>query len=209
MSLLRTTGNFAHLLAGLTLCVTALASETPVTETQLAEKLRYYARIANLEADFHQVKDLKELGMQMKSEGRLTLRRPDSVVWEITRPAPVRVDLGNGKIRIQSGEGASATVQNFSADQMPKDKDASSLRDLVAWLRLDAHALAEQYAITRTTADHFVFAPKKTGPFRTMEMDLSKSGHLEKLVLNEVSGDRMTLTFGPPRVVKAKKDGAP
>jgi outer membrane lipoprotein-sorting protein len=192
---------FASLILGVTLC----AADTPVTEAQLGEKLRFYAGIATLESDFHQVKDLKELGMQMKSEGRLTLKRPDSVIWEIRKPAHVKVELDLKKIRITSGDGASATVQTFTADQMPKDKDASSLRDLVAWLKLDAHALADQYVITKTTEDHFNFAPKKTGPFRTMEMDLSKAGHLKTLTLNETSGDRMILSFERPRVLKSVK----
>ncbi len=195
------------LLASLLLSVTPCAGDTSVTETQLGEKLRFYAGIATLEADFHQVKDLKELGMQMKSEGRLTLRRPDTVIWEIRKPAHVKVELDLKGIRITSGDGRAATVQAFSADQMPKDQDASSLHDLVAWLKLDAHALAEQYTITKTTENHFDFAPKKAGPFRSMEMDLSKAGQLEKLTLNETSGDRMILSFERPRVIKSAKAG--
>jgi outer membrane lipoprotein-sorting protein len=184
------------------LCASAGPSESSVSEGELTEKLRFYATLGSLEADFHQVKDLRELGMQMKSEGRLTLRRPDSVIWEVTKPARVRVELGSAGVRITSGDGQAASVQTFSADQMPKDRDASSLHDLVAWLKLDAHVLAAQYTITKTTGDHFVFTPKKSGPFKTMEMDLSRAGHLEKLILNETSGDRMTLTFGRPRMIK-------
>ncbi|MBS1961834.1 MAG: outer membrane lipoprotein carrier protein LolA [Bdellovibrionales bacterium] len=187
------------------------ADPTPVSETALAEKLRFYASIKTLETDFHQVKDLRDLGMQMKSEGRLTLRRPDAVIWEVRKPARVKVELDSKGIRITSGEGKSATVQTFSSSemsaQMQKDKATSSLHDLVAWLKLDAHALSEQYAITTTGTDargqsRFVFTPKKPGPFASMEMELAKAGHLAKLVLNEASGDRMTLEFARPKVVK-------
>jgi outer membrane lipoprotein-sorting protein len=198
-----------HLIALLTLGAvfpaSGWAAETPVTENELATKLRYYSSIRALEADFRQVKNLREMGMQMKSEGRLTLRRPDSVIWEVTKPARVKVELTSAGIRITSGEGTTATVQSFSAAQMPKDGDALGLHDLVAWLRLDAHALSEQYTITRTTTDHFIFAPKKIGPFKTMEMDLSGAGQLTKLVLNESSGDQMTLQFGKPHLLKDAK----
>jgi hypothetical protein len=179
------------------------AVAVPVTEQELAAKLRFYAKIGTLETDFHQVKVLKELGMEMKSEGRLTLKRPDSVVWEVTKPAPVKVELGRAGVRITNGEGASARVENFPTAEMPKEGSASSLHDLVAWLRLDAHALSTQYAIAKTAPDHFIFTPKKPGPFRTMEMDLSQDGHLKKLVLNEATGDQMRLTFAKPRVMRA------
>lgn len=193
----------------LTLCSAAAAETTSVTEAQLAEHLRLYSTIKTLEADFHQVKDLRELGMQMKSEGRLTLRRPDAVTWEVRKPARVKVELDPNGMRITSGEGKTATVQTFSTAQMGAsmsgDKDASSLRDLVAWLKLDAHALAEQYAIATTGGNRFFFTPKKPGPIASMEMELAKAGHLSKLVLNESSGDRMTLEFSRPKIVK----GAP
>ena len=201
MSPFRTLGKLLVLM-GLTPCIVFAASESPVTETQLAEKLRFYATIGTLEADFHQVKDLKELGMKMTSEGRLILKRTDSVIWEVTKPARVKVELGTTGIRITSGEGATATVQNFPIEQMPNDKNTSSLHDLVAWLKLDAHALSTEYTITKTTSDHFVFTPKKVGPFKSMEMDLSGAGHLERLVLNETSGDEMIMTFARPRVRK-------
>ncbi len=191
----------------LTPCTALAAAEFKVSEAELGEKLRFYTTFQSLEADFHQVKDLKEMGLQMKSEGRLTLKRPDTVVWEVTKPAHVKVELGAAGIRITTGEGVSATIQNYPADQMPKEGDGASLHDLVAWLKLDAHALANQYAITRTNADHFIFAPKKNGPFKTMEMDLSGAGHLEKLILHEASGDQMTLRFGKPRIISSKKSG--
>ena len=185
-----------------TLCFIAGAAESTVTEAMLAEKLRFYAALGSLEADFKQVKELREMGMDMKSEGRLTLKRPDVVVWEILKPARVKVELGTTGIKITSGEGANATGQSFSADQMPQDKGASGMRDLVAWLKLDAKALSEQYVITKTPAERYLFEPRKTGPFKSMEMALAKDGHLETLVLNEASGDRMTLTFAKPRVRK-------
>jgi len=186
----------------LTLCSASVARATPVSEAALAEKLKFYASIRTFEADFKQRKELREMGMEMKSEGRLTLRRPSTVIWEILKPARVKVELGTKEIKITSGEGANATVQSFSSDQLPDDKGASSMRDLVAWLKLDAKALSEQYVITKTPADRYLFEPRKPGPFLSMEMALSKKGHLETLVLNETSGDRMTLTFAKPRVRK-------
>lgn len=187
----------------LTLGVAHAADGTPVREAELADKLRFYASIASLEADFHQVKDLKDMGMRMKSEGRFRLEPPSgAVVWEVRKPAHVKVELDAKGIRITSGDGAQATIQTFRAEEMPKGGDAASLHDLVAWLKLDAHALAEQYEIARLPDDRFLFTPRKPGPFRTMEMALAKDGHLKTLVLDEASGDRMTIAFEKPRVVR-------
>lgn len=208
MALVRSFGK-ALLVSVLTLCSVSADSEGTVSEAALTEKLRFYASIRSLEADFKQLKELREMDMEMRSEGRLTLKRPDTVIWEVLKPARVKVELGAKEIRITSGEGPAASREIYSVDQMPGDKGASSLRDLVAWLKLDAHALHEQYAITRSSNGNYVFVPRKAGPFRSMEMNLAKAGHLETLILNESSGDRMTLKFAKPRVVRAVKDKHP
>lgn len=184
--------------------VAQAAVETPVSAAELNEKLTFYRQIDRLEADFRQVKDLHEMGMQMKSEGRLTLLAGESVVWEVLKPSRVKVELDPSGIQVTRGEGTGKTVEKITSADMPKGADGSSLRDLIQWLRMDAKILSAQYTVTRTTKDHFIFTPKTPGPFSRLEMDLPGRGYLRKLILRETSGDQMTLEFSAPRIKKSK-----
>src|SRR6185312_8598115 len=125
----------------------AIAGEL-ISEKELTEKLKLYASISTLDVSFRQTKTLKDMNLQLKSEGRLQLRRPDRVVWEITQPSPVRVSLDHSQIEIQTGTGPDTQVQTIKTGEAPSEQAAQSLTALIAWLSLDSHALASQYLIT-------------------------------------------------------------
>jgi outer membrane lipoprotein-sorting protein len=175
---------------------------TPVSEQTLAEKLKFYASVSTLEVDFKQTKTLKDMNLQLKSEGHLKLRRPDHLVWEITKPSPVFVSLDDQEIRIRSGKGADAQTQTFKISDAPSGQGMKSLTGLITWLSLDSKALADQYSIYALGQQSFRFEPKKKDvtPFESLEMTLGGDGHLKHLTLNELSGDRLDIEFGKPKL---------
>jgi outer membrane lipoprotein-sorting protein len=178
----------------------------PVSEKILAERLKLYASVATLEVSFKQLKTLKDLGLQLKSEGRLKLQPPNRVVWEILQPSPVQVTLDQNEIRIRSGKGADAQVQTFKMSEAPSDPSTQNLTGLIAWLTLDSKALAEQYMIYAEGSNSFRFIPKQKGtappstPFKDLFMTLSGNGLLKHLTIDELSGDTVDIDFGTPKI---------
>jgi outer membrane lipoprotein-sorting protein len=173
-----------------------------LSERALAEKLKLYGSISSLEADFKQIKTLKDMNLQLKSEGHLKLQRPDHVVWEITYPSLVNVSLDKNQVVIRTGAGSEAQVQSFKTSDLRSDQASKGLTALITWLHLESKALAEQYDIYATGQQSFLFKPKQKNstPFESLEMGLGSSGQLKHLTIHELSGDSLDIEFGKPKL---------
>lgn len=183
-----------------------------VTEKELADSLRMYQSIASLDVTFKQTKILKNLDLQLKSEGRLQIfRTQHRIIWQIFKPSPVVVQLDQKEIRIESGVGKDLQKQVFKISDAPSDKATQSIRSLVTWLNLDATALAEQYSIfaLKTKAYRFIPKEKSISPFQGLDMYLAEDGQLNRLVMNELSGDSLDIEFGKPRLTQEPKQSKP
>jgi outer membrane lipoprotein-sorting protein len=178
----------------------------PLSQAELAKKLKFYASISTLSVTFKQTKNLKDMGVQLKSEGRLSLHRPNKVVWEITQPSPLEVTLEHDQIQIRSGRGPAAQVQTLKMSEASLDQPTQSMAGLIAWLNLDARALSEQYKVFAKDSNSFRFEPKQKDlmPFDNLEMSLGKDGQLKRLTLHEVSQDTLDIEFGPPTFSRSR-----
>jgi outer membrane lipoprotein-sorting protein len=183
----------------------APASSKPLAEKELREKLKLYQSIQKLEVAFKQTKTIKDLEVQLKSEGHLTLIRPNRVIWEIKSPAPVLVSLDEREIQIRSGRGPDSSTMTMKISDAPSDESSKSISGLVAWLNLDATKLHSQYQIYSSGGSAYRFVPKeKAGsPFEELEMTLGSGGHLKKLRIHEVSGDLLNIEFTQPKLTRA------
>jgi hypothetical protein len=77
---------------------------------------------------------------------------------------------------------------------------------MVAWLNLDSAALEREYEISEEANGGYLFEPKDkaASPFASLEMQLASSGHLKRLIIHELSGDRIVMDFGDPKVARRK-----
>lgn len=177
---------------------------TEVAEADLAKRLQFYQSISKLSVDFKQIKTLKELGVKLESEGKLELIRPSQVIWEIKKPSRVLIRFDQKQIRIESGEGKDVSIQVVKMEDIPKGRESKSIGGLMAWLQLDAHALSEQYIVTSSQAKKLMFSPKQkdNSVFKSIELTLSSTGHLEILHIWEGSGDEIEIQFSAPRIEK-------
>ena len=98
----------------MTLLSGTVMARTEISERELATKLKQYERMTALEAPFQQLKILKEMGITLKSEGRLTVVRPSHVVWEITKPSPVRVTLTRRSSRLRAELGRIRALKSLN-----------------------------------------------------------------------------------------------
>jgi hypothetical protein len=182
--------------------VGASSSYKTVDEAELAKALDRYHSIARLKVDFKQKKFLKDMDMAIESEGELKLEPPGLVVYQIQKPSKMKVTLDPEQIKIENGSGPSATVQTIKTSTIPGESEKRNLKAMVTWLKMDPHALSEEYEISSDHASHFRFQPRQIAqsPFRSLEMELSKEGHVTHLTMNEQSGDRIEFFFETPKI---------
>jgi len=170
----------------------------PVTKTELADKLAYYRSIQVLHTKFHETKTLKGMNIKIKSDGNLTVQRPNKVIWEVVQPSPITVILDNQNVKILDGSGKTETYQ---MDGGAKE----SLKPLVAWMRLDPEELALNYDVFAMSDNRYRFQPKETAksPFLALQMTLKANSYVEKLEIEETSGDHLEIRFEKPRIERS------
>jgi outer membrane lipoprotein-sorting protein len=172
----------------------------PVDSKELAQLLKFYAPIQALTVSFQQTKHLHEMGLELRSSGRLEIHRPDQIVWEILKPSHLWVSIDKEKFRLKEGDGAE---QVFELNQLSQENAARGVGLLKPWLLLDVKALSEQYAVEKVRPGFYVFTPKSDVKFfKAMDVTIGKAGHMEKMLLHEPSGDTLEIAFGTPKVVK-------
>lgn len=179
----------------------AAPARTRVTKASLGKLLAYYQSITTLSTRFKETKRLGDLALELTSEGTLTVHRPERVVWEIVKPSPVVVTLDRKQIRVETGTGASKKVETVSVDA-GGEKASLSLRNLVAWLKLDPEELSARYEIFAVGEHDYEFVPKdKTStPFESLTMTMKQEGYVEKLLIREKAGDSIAIAFEKPRI---------
>lgn len=179
------------------------AASTSVTKPELEKALGFYQSIKRLEVDFKQTKILKDIQLELKSEGHMTMILPDHVQWKILKPEPMTVDLEQQKITIRS----SAGNQTFSQADNPSARDRKSFSTMLSWLKLDASAIMSQYDVQRPAARRFRFVAKdKDEPLlKSIELALTPAGHVATLLFQEISGDEIRLEFSKPKVILQAK----
>ena len=170
----------------------------PVTVAELQNALAKYQAIENLEVDFKQTKILKDIQLQLKSEGHLSLSPPGRVEWKILRPQPLSVILVDQKVTMKSASG----TEEYSQAENPSAKDRRSLSSMLIWLKLDAKAIAQSYEVTEMASHLYRFVAKDTHEpvVKALEMKMDESGHVANLLFEEVSGDSIQLAFSKPNI---------
>lgn len=188
------------------LAISLVASaKNAVDKTQLEKALKFYQNISSLKVTFKQVKTLQGLNLKLYSDGNLSVKRPDYVAWEITKPSPLKLTLDKKAVEIVSGSGEDKNVQTFSLTEGTGERAAQALAHLAAWLKLDAQALSDQYEIFELEKKIFEFVPKEkeSSPFKAITMKLGPAGHLSHLTLAEISGDTIEIDFARPTIERA------
>ena len=174
-----------------------------LTEAQLSQKLRQYQSIVSVEAPFKQIKTIKDMGLEIKSEGIFSLKRPRQVRWEILKPSPVLISMNDREIVLKTGTKKESHTQTFKFDEIPSTKIAGSMTGLMAWLDLNSKDLYRQYEVFADGDNRFKFIPrdKTASPFLNLVMKMNNKGLVEKVDINEVSGDSMSIVFGQAKIM--------
>lgn len=201
--MVRTMGtNFSIFIFLLHFSFSGIATQRILTGGEIAEHLKLYQTLHTLSTSFHQTKFLQEMGIELKSEGKMELIRPDKVVWKVTSPSPLELVLDKRLLSMTMGTGTSKKTEQFSLDGPLDPSVSKSLFSLIAWLKVDVPVIQESYTIFEIDKRTFKCVPKedKLGVFQSLTLFLHKKGHLEKLFIEEKSGDRIELRFSTPTI---------
>jgi len=153
-----------------------------LTAEQLQESLKKYQGLERLEVDFKQTKHFKDMDVKIESQGHLSVRPPGHVVWEVRKPAPVKLEL---------------TPETL--DKIPP-AHRREMQALIDWLKLDAKAIHERFFVY-PMKDVFEFQSRDPNSlFTRIFMDLNRAGHVDKLQFVEKSGDQIDFHFSKPVV---------
>jgi hypothetical protein len=185
-------------------CAEVSPSSTSIDEGQLAKILKNYENLRTLDADFRQTKLLSEMKLKLKSSGHVHVDRArDQVVWEIRKPARMRVQIVKDAIEIESGAGDNHSVQKYQLSALPADRQTQDLGVLISWMKLEPKKLAAAYNITVPQAGNcYDFVPKSSGSaFQRMELHLDAKRNISQIKIFEKSGDELLIEFDSPRIV--------
>lgn len=177
------------------------ASHT-LTRSELQDKLKYYKKINTLHTKFKQVKNLKDLGMELESSGELSLVFPEEVTWTLLTPAYTQLKLSGQTLSLESGELANRKKNTFNLTKELGADISKSLLHLLVWLKIDVDSIFQLYEVVELGTNSYSCKPRNTqdAVFEGLNFVIHPKGHISKLILSEKSGDHLTISFSDPKV---------
>jgi outer membrane lipoprotein-sorting protein len=197
---------FSHLLFSLLFLAVTAEGAKALTKDEIASRLKLYQNIASLKANFEQEKLVKDLDVRIESSGKFSFVSPEKVSWEVTKPSLMRMTLDGEKVSIRSGEGSNAKEETYRLGSQMGEGAAKSLTRMTAWLKMDVNAISSSYDVYQEKSGEYRCVPKKgeEALFESLTIKLHPSGHMERLILGERSGDLITIQFSKPEITRRK-----
>ncbi len=181
---------------------------TQVSSQELSQLLAPYTQIQKISADFNQKKFLKDLKIELLSNGSMTFERPQNIRWTIHKPSPLEVAIDNDKISLTTQNGDAPVVIPFS--QIGKNQNTSGLSLMIPWLAGDAEQILKSFEVTKEGDQLFSLVPRTSGSlFRLIQIKTASAkgknpGWIESLTLNETSGDAIEIRFKAVKIAKTR-----
>lgn len=202
--------------AAASVTVGRLAHADEVSEA-LAEIARARAGLKTLVAPFTQERTIGLLATAVKSEGELTLVRPDRLRWELKPPDAITYWVTPEGLAFATASGGASMARTGAG------RFGAVLGDLMVFLGGDLEALRARYEITvpsRAGSMTLVARPKADDVkkhVKSLTLSLSpERWSAERVVIEENGGDKSVITFGkatrdvkvdPAKMVPPAKSG--
>lgn len=145
-----------------------------------------------MSSHFLQEKELKGLGIKLKSHGTLQFKKPDFFEWKVTSPKSVRF--------IFKGD----SIELFENDKLVKISDSTKLDSKVlnaithlkAWLTIDEKFIDANYKIKQQSKNVYEFTPTGNNKiFKSITVETGEKYPIQKIFLVELSDDLINLEF--------------
>ncbi len=143
---------------------------------------------------FTQVKTLKEMGVELNSEGELEVRAQGYATWKLLKPSFLSVELSPNEIKIYSDPKAAPRI-------IKKDQSKGDAMEASAWMELlmeKPQTLSQHFNVTQISPLKFKVTPlnSKRG-FEAIEILFTPKAKLSEVVIFENSEDTLKIKFLP------------
>ncbi|MBY0413894.1 MAG: outer membrane lipoprotein carrier protein LolA [Bdellovibrionales bacterium] len=156
-----------------------------------------YSKLKTLTADFSQTKELKSIGVKLKSKGSMNFNRPDYFEWQVNEPKNFVFIFKKDIITLLEDGKVLRTADSANFDKKMLD----AISHLKAWLMIDQKFIGEHYEINKLSNDRYEFAPKgQTKMFKNITIDLGTTYPIKKIILQEFSGDTIEIEFSKTKL---------
>ncbi|MCX6112776.1 MAG: outer membrane lipoprotein carrier protein LolA [Proteobacteria bacterium] len=165
---------------------------------EIKQQFKKLNELANFEVAFQQTKMLKDLNFTIKSSGNLKVSKPSNIVWKVTQPSYLEVNIDPDTVTIVSKEMDGTTQkQIYKYDKRPKNAEGySSLLNLMSLLSMNIEQLVKEYDIVEKSKKKFLFTPKlKSDVFKNILVQLGNDNLIKRVDLQESSGDTINIIF--------------
>lgn len=192
---------FLHLSFATTL--SAAPAQAPAPDARLDAIFEHYQSLKDFKADFKQVKQLTSEGLELKSNGTLTVSFGRALLWDVKAPGRLTVFLSPELLEIRAGEGARQTKNKYDLkSSAASEKIVESLKELTALLSMNREEVAKQYVVG-SEGEALTLTPKKPRQFARVRMTPfasanAKAPWIDRIDIDEVSGDKLLLDFDAP-----------
>lgn len=151
-----------------------------------------YSKLSALSSNFSQEKEMKGLGVKLKSQGSMSFKKPDFFEWNVKSPKSFGfVFKNNGIELLENGK----VVK--SADTTKFDpKMLNAISHLKAWLTLDQKFIESHYEIKKLAGNLYEFTPiGEMKIFKSIKIETHDKYPIKKIQLIELSNDQINIEF--------------
>jgi len=157
------------------------------------------ANFEQLNGKFKQTKILKELNVEIKTEGRFQVLKQgkDASIfrWDIVKPKPSKICIDSLGIVMDSADGDPAKRKNLKFSEVGKEA-GDQIASLLKIITMDQNKIGDEFTIEKQDK-LFVLSPKnKDGAFfETATLDINKAGLAQNVMIKEKSQDEIQIHF--------------
>jgi outer membrane lipoprotein carrier protein len=156
-----------------------------------------YSKLKTLTSDFNQTKELKSIGVTLKSKGSLSFDRPNSFVWKVTEPKNFVFTYKDNAISIMED---GKVLKNADSANFDK-KMLEAITHLKAWMMIDQKFIEEHYNIKKLSDVLYEFTPKQdVKMFKNIVIELGNNYPIKKISLMEVTNDMIVIEFSKTKM---------
>jgi hypothetical protein len=157
------------------------------------------ANFEQLEGRFQQTKLLKELDLEIKTEGDFqVLRQPQNASvfrWNIQKPKVSKICIDSVGILIDSADGDPAKKKNLKFSEVGKEA-GDQIASLLKIITMDQGKIGEEFEIT-PQGKTYLLTPKDPAKafFQSANLEINGKGLAEKVTIREKSQDEIRIRF--------------
>lgn len=159
------------------------------TEATFKDYLTKHQKLMPFKSSFKQIKSVKEMGIELSSEGVLEVKSLSEATWQINKPGYLRVEISSAELRMYSDPKSAPRVI----------KKSSSTTGDGSWLNLlmdKPEEVLKHFQISEIAPKKFKLVPNdsKQG-FEFMELEFLQNAKIKELFIQENKDDSIKITF--------------